>query len=143
VIAILASVVASQSMITATFSLVQQLINTQCFPPIGMRHTSDTFQGQIYLPTANWLLMIGTIAIVGAFKDLSKLSNAFGFAVATVMFSTTVLLAIHMYYRKMWPLLVAIAFFLIFGFFDGLLWGSALKKVPLGAWVPLMIGIVL
>jgi KUP system potassium uptake protein len=130
-------------MITATFSLIQQLINTKCFPPIRMTHTSEQIQGQIYVPTANWLLMIGTIVLVGAFKDLAKLSNAYGFAVATVMFTTSVLLAVHIFYSKKLPLVVALAFFIPFGFFDGLFWGASLKKIPLGAWVPLMIGLIL
>ena len=59
------------------------------------------------------------------------------------MFTTTLMLAMQMFYVKRWPVVVPIVFFLTFGFFDGLFWGAALKKVPQGAWVPLMIGTIL
>ncbi|KAI0060612.1 potassium transporter [Artomyces pyxidatus] len=143
VFAILATLIASQAMITATFSLVQQLVNMKSLPPFRMVHTSDKVQGQVYIPAVNWILMIGTIAIVAAFKNATQLTNAYGFAVATVMFSTTVLISIQMRYVKHLPIIVALAFFVFFGFLDGLFWGAALKKVPDGAWVPLTIGCVL
>ncbi|KAF5389290.1 hypothetical protein D9757_003396 [Collybiopsis confluens] len=143
VLAILATLVASQALITATFSLFQQVVNMKSFPPLRMVYTSETIQGQVYIPAVNWTLMVITIIIVGVFSDLTKLTNAYGFAVATVMFSTSALLAVQMRYVKHWPVLIALAYFLIFGFFDGLFWGAALKKVPQGAWVPLMIGVIL
>ncbi|GLB38222.1 putative K+ potassium transporter [Lyophyllum shimeji] len=143
IFAILATIIASQAMITATFSLVQQLINFKSFPPIRMVHTSEVIQGQVYIPAINWALMIGTIVVVAAFTNVANLTNAYGFAVATVMFSTTVLIAVHIYYVKGLPPILGVGYFLIFGFFDALFWGAALKKVPHGAWVPLMIGICL
>jgi len=76
------------------------------------------------------------------FKNPVSLTNAYGFSVATVMFSTTILIAIQMRFVKHWHLAVAIAFFCIFGFLDGLFWGAALKKIPQGAWVTLMIGVI-
>ncbi|KAG6828165.1 hypothetical protein H0H92_008933 [Tricholoma furcatifolium] len=120
-----------------------QLINQKSFPPIKMVHTSETVQGQIYIPGANWVLMIATIVVVGAFSNLTNLTNAYGFAVATVMFSTSILLAVQIYYVKRWSIFIAVGYFLVFGFFDGLFWGAALKKVPHGAWVPLMFGVIL
>ncbi|KAJ7451614.1 potassium transporter [Mycena latifolia] len=143
VFAILATVIASQAMITATFSLIQQLINMKALPPLKMAYTSETIQGQVYIPTVNWLLMIGCIVVVAAFSNLGNLTNAYGFAVATVMFSTTILLAVQMRWVKHWPAVVALGYFVLWGFFDGLFWGASLKKVPLGAWVPLMIGVIL
>ncbi|KAG6916310.1 hypothetical protein DXG01_007358 [Tephrocybe rancida] len=105
--------------------------------------TSETIQGQIYIPAVNWVLMIVTIVIVAAFSNLANLTNAYGFAVATVMFSTSVLIATQIYYIKGLPAILAIGYFAVFGFFDALFWGASLKKVPHGAWVPLMIGILL
>lgn len=119
VFAVLATLVASQAMITATFSLTQQVINLKSLPPIRMVHTSETVQGQVYVPAVNWILMILTIVFVAAFKDLAALTNAYGFAVATVMLSTTGLLAIQMFYVKRWPIVVPILFFLVWGFIDG------------------------
>lgn len=107
-------------MITATFSLVQQIINMKCFPPIRMHYTSDTIQGQVYIPAVNWALMVATIVVVAAFKNLTNLSNAYRFAVATVMFSTSILIAVQIFYVKRLPLIIALGYFLTFGFFDGM-----------------------
>jgi len=105
-----------------------------------MVHTSDTIQGQVFVPVVNWILMIATIIIVAAFKSSVNLTNAYGFAVATVMISTSTLIAVQMRYVKGLPIIVALAFFVFYGFIDGLFWGASLRKVPQGAWVPLMLG---
>ncbi|KAJ3786207.1 potassium transporter [Lentinula aff. detonsa] len=143
VVAIFATFVASQALITATFSLFQQVVSMKSFPSLRMYYTSETVMGQVYIPAVNWTLMIITVIIVAVFNNLASLTNAYGFAVATVMLSTSLLLAVQMVYVKRWPLVIAVAYFLVFGFFDGLFWGAALKKVPHGAWVPLMIGLIL
>ncbi|KAF9029604.1 potassium transporter [Hymenopellis radicata] len=129
-VALLATLLASQAMITATFSLLQQVISMKSLPPLRMLYTSETIQGQIYIPAINWTLMVGTVIIVAVFSDLASLTNAYGFAVTTVMFSTTVLIAVHIRYVKMLPIVVAIGYLVVFGFFDD----------PHGAWVPLTIG---
>ncbi|CAE6535257.1 unnamed protein product [Rhizoctonia solani] len=141
--AIFATLIASQAMITAAFSLTQQLINLRSFPPLLMKYTSETIQGQVYVPAVNWALGIGCIVVVAAFKDLAALTNAYGFAVSTVMFVTTTLIAIQIPFVKRKPAALGAAFLLFFGFIDGLFWGASLKKIPHGAWVPLMIGCVL
>ncbi|KIP07228.1 hypothetical protein PHLGIDRAFT_118284 [Phlebiopsis gigantea 11061_1 CR5-6] len=143
VFGILATFIASQTLITASFSLCQQLMKMHVLPPFRIVHTSSTVRGQIYIPAVNWLLMIITIIVVATFKNSTKLSNAYGFSVATVMFSTTILIAIQMQYVKHLPVYITLAFFLVFGFLDGLFWGAALKKVPEGAFVPLIIGTIL
>ncbi|SJL07638.1 uncharacterized protein ARMOST_10988 [Armillaria ostoyae] len=139
--AILATIIASQAMITATFSLLQQVISMKSFPPLRLVYTSETIQGRVYIPAINWTLMIGTIVLVATFSDLAKLTNAYGFAVATVMLSTTILLSFQIHYVKKLPIIVALLYFVVFGFFDGLFWGASLKKIPHGAWVPLTIGL--
>ena len=123
-------------MITATFSLVQQLINSKSFLPcaynlisalsfantftrLRIHYTSDKNQGQVYIPAANWILMIGTIVMVAAFKNLSQLTNAYGFAVSTVMFTTTALVAMQVVYVKQKPVVLALLLFSFFGFIDG------------------------
>lgn len=68
------------------------------------------------------------------------LISTYSFAVATVMISTATLIAIQIRYVKRLPIIVALAFFVFYGFIDGLFWGASLKKVPQGAWVPLMLG---
>ena len=114
-----AQLIASQAMITATFSLVQQVIHSKAFPPVRMLYTSETIQGQVYIPAVNWALMIATIIFVVAFTNLTNLTNAYGFAVATVMYTTTCLIAIQMRCIKKLPVVISIVFFTIWGFFDG------------------------
>ncbi|KIP04939.1 hypothetical protein PHLGIDRAFT_92762 [Phlebiopsis gigantea 11061_1 CR5-6] len=143
VFAILATLIASQAMITATFSLVQQLINMRNLPAFRMVYTSERIQGQVYIPSINWALMIVIVIVVAAFKSSTALTNAYGFAVATVMITTTALVAIQFKYVKGLPAWTGLFFFLVFGFIDGLFWGAALRKIPHGAWVPLMIGVIL
>ncbi len=130
-------------MITATFSLVHQLIGMKCFPAIRVHYTSRVTQGQVYIPAINWLLLIGTCATVGGFGSSFALTLAYGFAVATVMLTTTILLSIQIPFVKHLSWLLGVAFFLCFGFVDGLFWGAALKKVPEGAWFPLALGSVI
>lgn len=143
VFAILATLIASQALITATFSLVQQLINMHSLPHLRMVYTSNKTQGQVYIPVVNWILMILVIIMVVAFKSSVSLTNAYGFAVATVMFTTTLLIALQIKYVKNLSVIAAVAFLLFFGFLDGLFWGASLRKVPDGAWVPLMMGLIL
>ncbi|KAF9517117.1 hypothetical protein BS47DRAFT_1436128 [Hydnum rufescens UP504] len=143
VFSILATLIASQALITATFSLSQQLINMKSLPPLRLVYTSSLVQGQIYVPTANIILVLATVIVVGVFKNLGNMTNAYGFAVATVMIVTTSFIAIQLYCLKQQPIALSILFFLVFGFFDGLFWGASLRKVPHGAWVPLTIGFLL
>jgi KUP system potassium uptake protein len=71
IVSILATVVASQALITATFQLISQVMNQSYFPKAKLVHTSITFHGQIYIPVANWLLMIGTIIVTAVFHNVS------------------------------------------------------------------------
>ncbi|ORY35332.1 potassium transporter-domain-containing protein [Naematelia encephala] len=140
VFAILATLIASQAMITATFSLVHQLIGMRAFPAMRIKHTSNLTAGQVYIAPINWLMMVGTIAVVGGFGSSGSLTLAYGFAVATVLFVTTTLIALSISYVKHLTFLLGIAFLIFFGFLDGLFWGASLKKVPHGAWFPLGLG---
>ena len=71
IVSILAAVVASQTLITGTFQLISQAMNQSYFPKVKLVHTSVTFHGQVYIPVANWLLMIGTIIFTVVFRNVS------------------------------------------------------------------------
>jgi KUP system potassium uptake protein len=71
VISILAAIVASQAMITSSFQLLSQVMNMSYFPQIKMIYTSDKFHGQVYIPMANWLLMIGTVIVTAVYNNAS------------------------------------------------------------------------
>ncbi|GAA5889235.1 hypothetical protein JCM8208_007810 [Rhodotorula glutinis] len=143
IFAVLAAVIASQAMITATYSLVQQLTSLHVMPPVKIVHTDDTSKGRIYAPGINILLLIGTIGLTCGFGTEVGLTNAYGFAVSGVMLITTITLALAMVQLKGMPVLVAVAYFFAAAFIDALFFGASLKKVPHGAWFPLGLAAVL
>jgi len=75
VMAILAAIVASQALITSTFQLLSQVMHSSYFPHVQMIYTSDKFHGQVYIPVANWLLMIGTILVTAVYNNVSWLGD--------------------------------------------------------------------
>ena len=132
-----ATIIASQAIITGSFSMTRQAMQLGWFPGVSIRQTSDQIYGQIYVPVINWLLMIATVAITIAFGTSDRLAGAYGTAVATTMLLTTVLLYKAMRTVWRWPFaLVAVVcgLFLIvdLGFFS-----ANLLKVAEGGWLPL------
>lgn len=79
ILALLATIVASQALITATFSLLQQLMAFRCAPPLAIRATSDEHAGHVYIPAANWLLFIGTVGITAGFETSERIEHAYTF----------------------------------------------------------------
>lgn len=122
-------------MISATFSLTQQLVHYHALPAIKIIHTSSYFSGQVYVPVVNGLLFLGTIAYTVGFGTSSGLTNAYGFAVATVLIVTTTFVGLSMVRIKGLPWILAIAFLLAGGFIDSLFWVATLKKVPTGTYL--------
>lgn len=143
VVAILAAIVASQTMITATFQLLSQIIKLSYFPQIKMKHTSRIFHGQIYIPWVNWILMVGTICVTAAYSNTTKLGEAYGVCVILVTFITTCMVSLVALIIWRLHFLIVVAGFLVFGTLDGLYLSSALTKVPNGAWFTLCLAILL
>ncbi|GAA0154262.1 transporter [Lithospermum erythrorhizon] len=141
VIATLASIVGSQAIITATFSIVKQCHALGCFPRVKIVHTSTNIYGQIYIPEINWILMIMTLAIAVGFQDTTEIGNAYGLACMTVMFITTFLMALVIIFVWQRSTLLAVAF-LLFGAIEGVYLSAALMKVPQGGWVSLVLAFV-
>ncbi|KAK9342634.1 putative potassium transporter 5 [Lipomyces starkeyi] len=143
VISILAAIVASQAMITSTFQLLTQIMKLSYFPNIKTVHTSAKFYGQIYIPIANWLLMVGTVVVTVAYNNTTKLGNAYGVCVILVTFITTCMVSlVALIIWRLNPFLVAL-FFLTFGLLEGTFLTSNLTKVPDGAWLTLALAAVL
>ncbi|MBW0500804.1 hypothetical protein O181_040519 [Austropuccinia psidii MF-1] len=140
---LLATIVASQAMITASFSLIQQMVGLKSFPPVRIIYTSDKSQGQIYAPVINGLLLIGTVGVTAGFGADASLTSAYGFAVSGVLLATTFLLTMVMIHVKRLPVWIAITFFLLAGFIDGVFFASSLQKIPHGAWFTLALGCLL
>lgn len=143
VIAIMAAIVASQTMITATFQLLSQIIKLSYFPQIKVIHTSKIFHNQIYIPWVNWLLMVGTVCVTAAYSNTIKLGEAYGVCVILVTFITTCMVSLVALVVWRLPIYVVIPCFLVFGTLDGLYLSSALTKVPDGAWFTLCLAILL
>ena len=96
VLAILASAVGSQAIISGTFYIINQSLSLSCFPRVKVVHTSEKIHDQIYIPEINWLLMVLCIAVTVGFRDTKHLGNASGLAVITVMLVTTCLMSLVM-----------------------------------------------
>ncbi|KAL9456516.1 hypothetical protein AB3S75_005693 [Citrus x aurantiifolia] len=142
IIATLATAVASQAIISATFSIISQCRALSCFPRVKIIHTSNQIHGQIYIPEMNWILMIFCLGVVVGFRDTDMIANAYGLAVITVMFVTTCLmfLIIVMVWKR--KVLVAIAFVVVFGSLELLYLSACLAKVHSGGWLPLVFSLV-
>jgi KUP system potassium uptake protein len=143
VLATVATIVASQAIITGSFSLTRQAMQLGWFPGVHIRQTSSDEYGQIYVPFVNWTMMLTTVAIAIGFGSSNRLAGAYGVAVATTMLLTTVLLFAVMRRRWRWSLVVAVAVVGLFLLFDTAFFAANLLKIREGGWVPLAFGAVL
>ncbi|TAQ83805.1 hypothetical protein B7494_g7874 [Chlorociboria aeruginascens] len=143
VIAILAAIVASQAMITGSFQLLSQVMRMSYFPHIKAVHTSKLFHGQVYMPLANWLLMIGTVIVTAVYSNTTRLGNAYGVCVIFVTFITTCLVSLVAIIIWQINILIVIFFFLVFACLDGVYLSSVLTKVPTGAWFTIVLASIL
>ncbi|EXJ76710.1 potassium uptake protein [Cladophialophora psammophila CBS 110553] len=143
IIAILAAIVASQAIITATFQLLHQVMKLSYFPQLTVKHTSKIFHGQLYIPLANWLLMIGTILVASIYNNTTSLGNAYGVCVMFVTFFDTCMVSLTaIFVWRFSPFLVFLPWLTI-ACLDGTFLSSALTKVPDGAWFTLTLAFVL
>ena len=78
VIAVLAAIIASQAIISGTFSIIQQSLSLGCFPRVKVIHTSTKYEGQVYVPEANYLLMVACVAVTLGFRTTTNIGNAYG-----------------------------------------------------------------
>jgi KUP system potassium uptake protein len=142
VLATLATVIASQAVISGAFSVTQQVIQLGFLPRMSIRHTSRRIVGQIYIPVVNWLLCAAVIVLVLTFRSPTGLANAYGIALSAI-FGTNTLLAFVVFrtlWRKPLKLLVpAAAFFLAV---ELTFFAANLPKVLSGGWFPLVVGAV-
>ncbi len=140
--ATLATVIASQAVISGAFSLANQAILLGFLPRMAILHTSDTERGQIYMPTVNWVVLILVIFTVIQFRESGNLAAAYGISVTTTMLITTTMLAVVM--ANEWKIKPALVALLIISFFiiDFSFWTANLIKVKDGGWYPMMLGAI-
>jgi KUP system potassium uptake protein len=137
ILSILAAIIASQALISGTFSLTRQAIQLGYFPRLKVLHTNADQEGQIYIPLVNWVLAIGCIWIVFSFKSSDALASAYGIAVTGTMAVTTYAFYRVALNRWRWPLLKAITICALFLVVDLTLLGANLHKFTDGGWLPL------
>jgi KUP system potassium uptake protein len=138
-LAAVATIIASQSIITGTFSLTRQAMQLGWLPGMKIRQTSDEEYGQIYVPLVNWLMMAVTVAITVSFGSSDRLAGAYGTAVATTMLLTTALLFTVMRERWGWSIAAAAPVALGFLIIDIAFFAANLLKIADGGWVPLLL----
>ena len=141
-LATLATIIASQAVISGAFSVTQQAVQLGFLPRLKILHTSARAAGQIYIPMVNWTLLVLVVMLVLGFRSSSALASAYGIAVTGTMFITTCMigvLAIAVWRWNRWVAGIGTGVFLII---DGAYFASNLTKIPDGGWFPLLVGLI-
>jgi KUP system potassium uptake protein len=143
ILATAATVIASQAVISGAYSATRQCMQLGFLPRLTVRHTSNTEEGQIYVPQVNMALMIGVLALVVLFKTSDNLASAYGIAV-TGTFLCTAVLAMVVFRRQFhWSRTASVAVFGTLFLIDGVFFAANTLKVVEGGWVPLILGMML
>ncbi|MBK6721504.1 MAG: potassium transporter Kup [Sphingomonadales bacterium] len=142
-LAMLASIIASQAVISGAFSLTQQAIQLGFIPRMRILHTSESAAGQIYIPFINWALMSMVLLLVLFFRTSSNLGAAYGIAVTGAVFIDSCLLSVVLFNLWKWNKVLSVAVLAIFFTVDTAYLASNLTKIPDGGWFPLLIGLII
>jgi|AraplaCL_Cvi_mCL_1032061.scaffolds.fasta_scaffold00173_25 KUP system potassium uptake protein len=142
ILATVATVIASQAVISGAFSVTQQAVQLGFLPRLRIVNTSAKAAGQVYVPFINWTLLILVIVITIGFRSSSNLAAAYGIAVTGTMFITAVMLGVLTWSVWKWPKPLAILVTGTFLLIDGAYFASNLTKVPDGGWFPLLVATV-
>jgi KUP system potassium uptake protein len=142
ILATMATVIASQALISGAYSLTVQAVQLGYLPRFDVDHTSPREVGQIYVSVINWILMIACVGLVISFRSSTALAAAYGVAVTTTMVITTLLLYFVMRERWRWPRAKALSLTSLFLVVDLAFFSANIVKVPAGGWFPLVVGAV-
>jgi len=143
ILATAATVIASQALLSAAFSVSKQAIQLGYLPRMQIRHTSVHETGQIYIPAVNWALFAAIVIAVVLFKNSTNLASAYGIAVTTDMLITTVLTFFVIRYRWKLPLALCVGATGVFFIVDLMFFASNALKFAAGGWFPVLIGVVM
>lgn len=143
IIAALATVIASQAVISGVFSLTRQAVRLGYLSPMRIIHTSEMESGQIYIPFVNWMLYVAVVIVIVSFEHSSNLAAAYGIAVTGTMVLTSILSTTvarqNWHWNKYFVALILIAFLCV----DIPLFTANLDKLLSGGWLPLSLGTVM
>ncbi len=137
-----ATIIASQALISGTFSLTQQAVQLGLCPRVRIIHTSSDMQGQIYIPFVNYTLMLACIGVVVGFKESNSLAGAYGIAVTGTMIITSLLFFLVLTHYRRWPLWIVIPLVGIFIAFDIAFFVGNTFKIVDGGWFPLFVAAI-
>jgi len=143
ILSTLATIIASQALISGAFSITMQAQNLGFLPRLRVVHTSATEFGQIYIPFLNWALMLACIAVVVGFRTSSNLAAAYGIAVTSTMAITTLIFGMVARDRWKWPLSRVVALVGFFLIIDLAFLSANLVKIPQGGWFPLVAAVLI
>ena len=137
-IATVAAIIASQALITGSFTLVAEAIRLNMWPKVKLNYPTDV-KGQLFVPSMNRLLLLGCIGVVLYFQESTNMEAAYGLAITLTMLMTTILLTVWLHYKKV-ALPLVIAFATLYGIIEGAFLIANMRKFPHGGWVSLAIG---
>ncbi|TLV00842.1 KUP/HAK/KT family potassium transporter [Dyadobacter luticola] len=140
VIATLAAIIASQAVITGSFTLISEAIRLNFWPKVRLIYPSDQ-KGQLYVPSINWLLWLGCSGVVLYFKQSSNMEAAYGLAITLTMIMTTILFSYYLYMKRV-NLWIVIVFMLLYLFIEGMFLGANLLKFTHGGWFTILVGVL-
>jgi len=143
ILSTMATVIASQAVISGAFSVTRQAIQLGYCPRMNILHTSGEEKGQVYVPAVNWLLMVSVFILVLSFQSSSALASAYGIAVTGTMIVDTVLAFIIIQALWKWKKATSVTFLSTFLAIDFLFFSSNSLKIPTGGWLPLVVATVL
>jgi KUP system potassium uptake protein len=141
-LAAMATVIASQAVISGVFSMTRQAVQLGLCPRLRVSHTSAADEGQIYVPRANWGLLLAILGLVAWFGSSTRLAGAYGIAVTGTMLITTVLALVVARRVWGWGLAVCIGIGVVFLTVDTALFAANVIKIPQGGWVPLVLSMI-
>ncbi len=141
VLATMATVIASQALISGAFSLTVQAVQLDYLPRLAIEHTSERHIGQVYVPLVNWMLMIGCVGLVIVFQTSTALASAYGIAVTTTMLITTLIFYRFVRDRWGWSVAKTLAVVIPFLIIDVAFLAANVPKIPHGGWFPLLVGL--
>jgi KUP system potassium uptake protein len=141
-LATVATIIASQAVISGAFSVTQQAIQLGFVPRLRITHTSEAAAGQIYIPVVNWALLVMVLMLVLMFQTSSNLAAAYGIAVTGAMLIDGVLISVVLLVIWKWNRFLVFGMLFVFFGIDLLYFSANLLKVPAGGWFPLLIGVI-
>jgi KUP system potassium uptake protein len=141
-LAMMATIIASQAVISGAFSVTQQAIQLGFIPRLRITHTSEAAAGQIYIPVVNWALLVMVVLLVVTFQNSSNLAAAYGIAVTGAMLIDAVLISVVLLVMWKWNRFLVFGMLFVFFAIDLLYFSANLLKVPQGGWFPLLIAAI-